>query len=140
MNTHPRRAWLLLAACLAGCDSSGPRTTHLAAADPLGPYSGSVRTAGYCFVSGKIGTRGGSFEQEARTALDAVRRELSRSGLAWPDVVQVTVYLTNLDLYGVFNEIYAARVGEPYPARAVVEVAGLPGAARVEIQVIAVRK
>ena len=95
----------------------------------LGPYSSSVLTGDLVFVSGKIGYRGGSFTQEVQTALDAVERELARSGVALGDVISVTVYLTNLDQYGEFNDIYAQRFDKPYPARACVEVSRLPGGA-----------
>ncbi len=51
----------------------------------------------------------------------------------------MTVYLTDIDHDETFNEVYAARVGGPRPARAVVEVSALPGEARVAIQAIARR-
>ncbi len=103
----------------------------------LGPYSGSVVTGDLVFVSGKIGSRGGSFTQEVDSAINAVQRELARSGAALSDVISVTVYLTSLDRYAEFNDIYARRFARPYPARACVEVSRLPGGARVQIQVIA---
>ena len=127
-----------LAAVLAGCSSKTSQpSVFRPAVGALGPYSGSVVTGDTVFVSGKIGYRDGSFAHEVQTALDAVERELSRSGVALSDVISVTVYLTNLDQYADFNDIYAQRFERPYPARACVEVSRLPGGARVEIQVIA---
>jgi 2-iminobutanoate/2-iminopropanoate deaminase len=117
----------------------GPSTTYLHADQPLGPYSGSVLSGSFCFVSGKIGAPGESFEAEASSALDALEQELARAGLTWSQLVQVTVYLTDIDDYEAFNEVYAARIPEPYPARAAIGVAALPGGARVEIQAIARR-
>ncbi|MHC4082447.1 MAG: RidA family protein, partial [Planctomycetota bacterium] len=73
------------------------------------------------------------------SALDALEQELARAGLTWSQLVQVTVYLTDIDDYEAFNEVYAARIPEPYPARAAIGVAALPGGARVEIQAIARR-
>jgi 2-iminobutanoate/2-iminopropanoate deaminase len=52
-------------------------------------------------------------------------------------VVSVTVYLTDMAFFPELNEVYAARVPAPYPARATVVVAALPGGARVELAVIA---
>ena len=46
-------------------------------------------------------------------------------------VVSVTVYLSDIELYGAFNEVYAARFSEPYPARTCVAVAALPAGAQV---------
>ena len=128
----------VVAWAIAGCGSRpSPESVYRPAIGSLGPYSGSVASGDLVFVSGKIGTRGGSFAQEVKTALDAVEQELARSGVALGDVISVTVFLTNLDLYGEFNDIYALRFAQPYPARACVEVSRLPGQARVEIQVIA---
>ena len=120
---------------LAGC--STPGTVYQEAERPLGPYSGAVLSGDFCFVSGKIGERGGSFEREASTAIAAVEQELARAGLTLADVVQVTVYLTDIGNYHDFIDVYASRFDRPYPARAVVQVGGLPGQARVEIQAVA---
>ena len=128
-----RFAVLLL--LLASCGT----TRHLPAEGTLGPYSGSVVSGGFVFVSGKIGTRGGSFSQELQTALDAVEAELGRSGLDLGDTVDVTVYLTDMALYAEFNDIYARRFPVPHPARTTVGVQSLPGDARVEIDVVARR-
>jgi 2-iminobutanoate/2-iminopropanoate deaminase len=126
---------LILTACLPVTNSN----VYLHADTPLGPYSGSVLSGNFCFVSGKIGSRDGDFAAEVLSALDAVEQELGRAGLSLAELVQVTVYLTDIDNYAAFNRIYAGRVPEPYPARAVVEVVALPGGARVEIQSIARR-
>lgn len=129
---------LALASLFGACSAKTSQPiVHRPAIGVLGPYSGSVTSGGFVFVSGKIGTPGGRFTQEVQTVLDAVERELARSGAALSDVISVTVFLTNLDQYGEFNEIYAQRFDRPYPARACVEVSRLPGGARVELQVIA---
>lgn len=113
---------------------------HQPAEGALGPYSGAVITGDFIFASGKIGQRDGDFDSEVRTALDAVENELKRAGATMRDLVSVTVYLTDMQNYARFNEIYASRVPAPHPARAVVAVAALPGNARVEIQAIARRQ
>jgi len=115
------------------------KLVHAEAEGALGPYSGHVRAGDLVFVSGKIGEGGGTFEHEAATAIDRVAAELARARLSLDDVVSATVYLTDMELYGAFNAIYAARFPAPYPARACVEVGELPGGARVEIVVTARR-
>ncbi len=138
MRTAHLLSIFALASVLGACSAKTSQpSVYRPAVGALGPYSGSVVTGDLVFVSGKIGTRGGSFTQEVDSAIDAVERELARSGAALSDVISVTVYLTNLDQYGEFNDIYAQRFDRPYPARACVEVSRLPGGARVEIQVIA---
>ena len=129
-----------LLVALLGCasdPSAGTDTRHLLAEGALGPYSGSVQSGGFCFASGKIGERGGTFEREVNTCIDAVVAELARSGLDLSDVVESTVYLTDIGRYDELNRIYAERFPSPYPARACVQVAALPGRARVEIKVTA---
>lgn len=111
---------------------------HQPAVSAIGPYSGAVLTEDYIFVSGKIG-RGGGFEAETNTALDAVESELQRAGASLADLVSVTVYLTDMQNYAKFNEIYGSRVPLPYPARTVVAVSALPANALVEIQAVARR-
>lgn len=134
----PLLSILLLLSVSVGC-ATGGRVEHRAAPDVLGPYSGSVRAGGTVYLSGKIGERGGSFAEEARTAIDAVQAELERAGLDLADVVSVTVYLTDIELYDAFNAVYAERFAAPHPARACVAVAALPGGARVEVQAVAAR-
>lgn len=129
-----RRGWplVMLLAGVVACAAPAPE--YRRADGTLGPYSGSVRHGHTVYLSGKIGPRGGSFAEEAQGALDAVEAELREVGLTLADLVTVTVYLTDMSHYSEFNAIYGARVPEPWPARACVAVAALPGGARVEIQ------
>ncbi len=131
--------FLLLLLVGNGCQSGGNRLVHRDAPGALGPYSGSVAYGDLIFVSGRIGKRGGSFEDEVMTAIDSIEAELARADASLADVVQSTVFLIDLDRYGEFNTLYGERFGPPYPARACIQVSRLPGNARVEIQVIAVK-
>ena len=124
---------LLLAAC------SSP-SEHLTAPGALGPYSSGVVAGSDVFLSGKIGaadTRDGPFAAEVESALDAVAADLTRVGLGWQDVTSVTIHLTDMNLYGTLNDVYAKRLAAPYPARTCVGVTALPGGARIEITVVA---
>ncbi len=129
-------AVLLAATWLGACAG---RPEHRADPNALGPYSAAVLSGDVAFLSGKIGERGGTFEHEVETTIDAVEAELRALGLGLGDVLSATVYLTDMNDYKRFNAIYASRVPAPYPARACVAVAALPGGARVEIQVVARR-
>jgi 2-iminobutanoate/2-iminopropanoate deaminase len=111
---------------------------HLPATGALGPYSAAVMSGELCFVSGKIGAkRDATFTAEVESAIDALESELDRAKLSLDDVVLVNVYLTEMSHYAELNTVYAKRFREPFPARACVAVAALPGGARVEIQAIA---
>ncbi|MEO1087831.1 MAG: RidA family protein, partial [Acidobacteriota bacterium] len=61
------------------------------------------------------------------------------AGLSFKDVVNATVYLTDIRHYAAMNAIYAKRVGQPAPARATVGTALMSPEALVEIQMTAVR-
>jgi len=131
----------LLLAAVAGCAPPPMRGANfLHDEHAMGPYSGSVIAETSCYLSGKIGDASGTFEHEVATAIDAVDRELAKGGLTLAHLVQVTVFLTDIDLYASFNEVYASRLAAPYPARTLVAVTALPGGARVEIQAIARRQ
>jgi 2-iminobutanoate/2-iminopropanoate deaminase len=65
---------------------------------------------------------------------------LAAAGFALTDVVSVDVFLTDITQFATFNEIYAALFGNHKPARAVVEVKGLPRGAQVEIKCVAYRR
>ena len=110
----------------------------------VGPYSQAARIGDLLFLSGQIGLEpGGSCEidgdlaAQARQALDNLSAVLAAAGASWADVIKTTIYLTDLASFATVNEIYAKYVGSPPPARATVEVSGLPKGAAVEIDAVA---
>lgn len=128
---------VLLLAATVSC--SAPATVHHEAKGALGPYSALVESGDLVFVAGRIGATKAEFEEEVATTIGALEAELARLGLGLEDVVQATCYLTDIALYERFNAVYAARMPQPWPARAVVGVAGLPAGAKVEIVAVARR-
>lgn len=136
------KAWLLVVLCVGlscGCTQRSS-VHHQAAAGAIGPYSGSVTAAGLCFLAGKIApdvSASGTFEQEVAGVIDAIADELAAVGLTLGDVVNATVYLTDMNQFAIFNRIYAERFPMPYPARTTVGVASLPAGRRIEIAVVA---
>ena len=62
---------------------------------------------------------------------------LEAGGFSFDDVVQVQVYLSDLNNYAAMNAVYAEYFEEDPPARAVVEVARIPRDALVEIMMVA---
>lgn len=117
-----------------------------AAPAAVGPYSQALRAGDLVFCSGQIpldpasGTMvEGGFRAEAERVLANLEAVLLAAGLGLRDVVRTTVYLTDLGDFPVLNELYAARFGEPFPARVTVGVSALPKGARIEMDAIAVR-
>jgi len=96
-------------------------------------------------VSGQIGidpatgklVEGGVREQ-ARQALENLKAVVEAAGFSMEDVTFVVVFLRYISHYRDFNEVYA-QYFKTYPARAVVEVSGLPAGALVEVAAIAAK-
>jgi 2-iminobutanoate/2-iminopropanoate deaminase len=116
-------------------------------ADPkvAAPFSNGVLVNGTLYVGGHLGVDPATgkvptdAEAEARLVLDSVKRSLEQAGLTMADLVSVTVYCTDLDLYDKFNAVYRSYFQEHYPARAFVAVAKLVRGARFEIAGVAVK-
>jgi 2-iminobutanoate/2-iminopropanoate deaminase len=114
----------------------------------IGPYAQAVSApAGrVIFCSGQIpldpatgelvGT--GDVRVETERVMKNLAAVLAAAGASFAHVTKTTIYLTDLQDFAAVNEVYARFVGETPPARATVQVAGLPKGASVEIDAIAV--
>ncbi|HSZ10130.1 MAG TPA: Rid family hydrolase [Steroidobacteraceae bacterium] len=109
------------------------------------PYNNGVMVGGTFYVSGHLGVDPATGkvasdpEAEARLVMDAVKQTLEKGGLTMADLVSVTVYCTDLDLYDKFNAVYRSYFHDNYPARAFIGVAKLVRGARFEIAGVAVK-
>jgi 2-iminobutanoate/2-iminopropanoate deaminase len=112
----------------------------------VGIYSQAIQTGNTLYLSGQIGlipeTRelaGEGLESQANQTLKNIQAVLEASGFSLSDVVKAQVYLSDLNDYGAFNDVYLQYFPENPPARAVVEVSRIPLDAKVEIMVTAVK-
>jgi len=132
------------------------------APEPVGAFPHAKRVGNLLFLSG-IGprTRGSKeipgvtldsagnvasydIEKQCREVFENVRLVLEDAGANWNDIVDVTVFLTNMksDFPG-YNKLYAeyfAGDGKPNPTRTTVEVTALPTPIAIELKVIAAIK
>ncbi|PLX99357.1 MAG: hypothetical protein C0623_09805 [Desulfuromonas sp.] len=114
-----------------------------AAPAAIGPYSQGIRAGEFVFFSGQIPLTPdgevvtGAIEVQTRQVMQNMRAVLEAAGLTTSDVVKTTIYLTDLDDFATVNDVYAGYFDEPAPARACVEVAGLPKGVSIEIEWIA---
>jgi len=114
---------------------------------PVGPYSQAIVSGDLVFCAGQVGldpatgrlVQGGTAAEAAR-AIENLSAVLSAAGATLADVVKTTVYVVDLQEWGLVNEVYGRYFPTPAPARATVQVAALPAGARVEIEAIAVRQ
>jgi len=81
----------------------------------------------------------GDIRVQTQRALENVRLILADQGLDFGHVVKTTVFLTRLEDFAAFNEVYGRYFPTDPPARSTVQVAGLPRGALVEIEVVACR-
>ena len=129
------------------------------APEPVGAFPHAKRVGNLLFLSG-IGPRvRGSkeipgvtlddagnvatyeIETQCRAVFENVRLVLEDAGASWTDIVDVTVFLTNMKKdFPIYNKLYAeyfAGEGKPNPTRTTVEVTALPTPIAIELKVIA---
>ena len=112
----------------------------------IGPYSLAIQSGEFLFISGQIPLDAatgklveGDVSAQAKQCLENLKSILDAAGLTFADVVKTTIFLTSMGDFAAVNEVYKGYVGEPYPARSTIAVAGLPMGALVEIEMIARR-
>ncbi|MEO8349507.1 MAG: Rid family detoxifying hydrolase [Acidobacteriota bacterium] len=130
MNREPRKPVIV--------SSRAPR--------PLGPYPHARRLGNLLFLSG-IGPRHRETEQipegieaQTRACIENVKAILEDAGSSLGKVVDVTVFLTNIDRdFAAFNRVYAEyfETLQSRPTRTTVGVVALPVPISVELKIIA---
>lgn len=125
------------------------------APEPVGPYPHFRRAAGLLFLSG-IGPRvrgakevpgvtlapdgrvaSYDFDLQCRQVFENVRVILEDAGSSWDQIVDVTVFLTDMGDFASMNRLYAEAFATNRPTRTTVEVSRLPTPIAIELKVIA---
>jgi 2-aminomuconate deaminase len=131
------------------------------APEPVGAFPHAKRVGNLLFLSG-IGPRvrgskeipgvtlnsdgkiENDIEKQCRAVFENVRLVLEDAGATWTDIVDVTVFLTNMKKdFPIYNKVYAeyfAGEGKPNPTRTTIEVTALPTPIAIELKVIAAMK
>jgi 2-iminobutanoate/2-iminopropanoate deaminase len=96
---------------------------------PVGAYSAGIRAGDFLYVSGQVprdprtgATIGSTVEEQTRQVIRNLEMVLTAGGATLADVVSVTVYLDNPDLWGAFNDVYRSLMPPPFPTRAAIGV------------------
>lgn len=107
----------------------------------IGPYSQGIQAGPFSFFSGQIPLDPisgelvpGGIAAQTEQVLKNLAALLAATGLGLDSVVKTTIYLTDLGNFAQVNEIYGRFFGTSKPARATVEVSGLPKGAQIEIE------
>ena len=113
------------------------------APEAIGPYSQAIVANGMVYTSGQLGMnaegvlQGETAAEQAEQAIQNLMAVLEEAGSSIDNVVKTTVFLADINDFAAVNEVYGKYFTKPYPARSAFEVANLPKAAKVEIEVIA---
>jgi 2-iminobutanoate/2-iminopropanoate deaminase len=113
----------------------------------VGPYSQAILAGDLVFLSGQIpldpstdAVVSGDVAVQTRRVLDNAGAVLAAAGASFETVVKTTVFLVDMADFAAMNAVYATYFSAPPPARSTVGVAALPKGARVEIEIVAVRR
>ena len=136
--------------------SSGRKVNTDKAPKPVGLYPHARQVGNLLFLSGVGPRKAGStkipgveldsqgniesydIKTQCRSVFDNVRAILEASGASWMDLVDVTVFLTNMDDdFAAYNEVYAEYFADNQPCRTTVEINKLPTPIAIELKCIA---
>ena len=125
------------------------------APDPVGDYPHSKRVGDLLFLSG-IGPRDArdnsipgleldgdiklsyDFKAECHSVFKNVKTVLKESGAKWEDLIDVTVFLTDMKRdFSTFNSIYKEYFKDNKPCRTTIEINSLPTPISIELKCIA---
>lgn len=126
------------------------------APEPVGPYPHARRVGNLLFLSGVGPRKRGSkeipgvtldasgnivaydIEEQCRNVFQNVKFILEASGSKWENLVDVTVFLTNMkNDFATYNRIYKEYFVANQPCRTTVEITALPTPIAIELKCIA---
>ncbi|ENY70661.1 RidA family protein [Aeromonas diversa] len=110
----------------------------------IGPYVQGTRLGELVFTSGQIPLDpatmeivAGGIEVQAEQVMKNLLAVLDAAGSGADKVLKTTCFLSDMNNFVAFNQVYAKYFGESAPARSCVEVARLPKDVLVEVEAIA---
>lgn len=110
----------------------------------IGVYSQAVKINNTVYLSGQIGLNPETMEMvtgienQTEQVFRNLRAVVEASGATFANIVKLNIYLTDMNNFGIINQVMAKYFNEPYPARAAVGVKELPKGALVEADGIVV--
>ena len=103
------------------------------------PYTPVVRAGDWIIVSGQLGMKDGAIVKggvraQTEQAIVNLKAQLASKGATVNDIAKTLCFLTDMDTFGAFNEVYARDFGTARPARSTIGVKELPFGGAVEIE------
>ncbi len=115
------------------------------APEPVGPYSQAVEVNGMIYCSGQIPLSpqtgeivGTHVTEQTEQVCKNIEQVLKQAGTGFDNVIKTMCFLSDMDDFSAFNEVYA-RYFVSRPARSCVAVKTLPKNVLVEVEVIAAK-
>jgi len=109
----------------------------------IGTYSQAIRHNDTVYISGQIPLDpatgelvSSDIDAQIKQVFENLRAVAEAAGSDLENALKITVFLTDLGHFAKVNEVMTRYFSTPYPARAAVEVAGLPKGAQVEADAI----
>ncbi len=113
------------------------------APEAIGPYSQAVKVGNTVWISGQIPLVPGSMElvtgdisEQATQVFKNLAAVAEAAGGDLNNAVKINISLTNMDDFAAVNEVMSSFLEPPFPARACVQVAGLPKGVAIEVEAI----
>jgi 2-iminobutanoate/2-iminopropanoate deaminase len=103
------------------------------------PYTPVVRAGDWVIVSGQLGMKDGvlvpgGVRAQTQQAVINLKAQLATMGATIDDIAKTLCFLTDMDTFPTFNEMYASGFGKARPARSTIGVKELPFGGAVEIE------
>jgi 2-iminobutanoate/2-iminopropanoate deaminase len=103
------------------------------------PYTPVVRAGDWVIVSGQLGMKDGAIvpggvRAQTQQAVINLKAQLATMGATIDDIAKTLCFLTDMDTFPTFNEMYASGFGKARPARSTIGVKELPFGGAVEIE------
>jgi 2-iminobutanoate/2-iminopropanoate deaminase len=112
---------------------------------PIGPYNQAIKANDFLFISGQVAINAQTNElvtnniaDETHQVMKNIEAILKEANLTFQHVVKTTIFLSDMNLFALVNEIYASYFDGDFPARETIAVKGLPKNVNVEISMTAV--
>jgi reactive intermediate/imine deaminase len=109
----------------------------------IGPYSQAVKVGNTVWLSGQIPLDPGTMEvvpgditAQAEQVFANLAAVAEAAGGTLDNAVKINISLTDMADFAAVNAVMERFLSEPYPARACVQVAGLPRGVSVEVEAI----
>jgi len=113
----------------------------------IGPYSQATNVGEFIFTSGQIPLSpttgevvGNDIKSQTEQVIKNLKEDLHAADSDLSHVLKTTCFITDMELFSDFNEVYSSHFTGDKPARSCVAVKQLPKGVLAEIEAIAVKK